>query len=101
MNKSETDTFEYDIIRKPKTKFTANVLRRAIPNINIQDKIGTISMNKLNIFSTFRLAGGNSQPEITKKVRSVATLPKMLSFDSGAMNKIAITRKESTIKDKQ
>jgi hypothetical protein len=57
--KSVQDPSEIDVVNKPRNKFTANVLRRAIPHINIQDKIGTISMNKLNVLSCLRL--GNSQ----------------------------------------
>lgn len=60
MNKSDMDESEYDVIMKPRTMFTSNVLRRAIPNINIQDKIGSISMNKLNVISALRLGSGKS-----------------------------------------
>lgn len=51
-----------DVIKKPRTNFSSNVLRRAIPNMNIQDKIGSISMNKLNVLSTMRLGndGGSA-----------------------------------------
>ena len=56
---------DFDIIKKPRTNFTNNVLRRAIPNINIQDKIGSISMNKLNVLSAMRLGPtGGSQVDI-------------------------------------
>ena len=33
--KLEGDDSDYDIIKKPRTNFTNNVLRRAIPKINI------------------------------------------------------------------
>ena len=42
---------DFDIIKKPRTNFTNNVLRRAIPKVNIQDKINSISVNKLNVLS--------------------------------------------------
>lgn len=49
-----------DVIKKPRTNFTNVVLRRALPNINIQDKIGSISMNKLNVLSAMRLGTGSA-----------------------------------------
>ena len=51
---------DVDLVKKPRTNFSSNVLRRAIPNMNIQDKIGSISMNKLNVLSAMRLGGGQS-----------------------------------------
>lgn len=55
MNGLNNDKDGIDLIKKPRTNFSSNVLRRAIPNMNIQDKIGSISMNKLNVLSTMRL----------------------------------------------
>ena len=53
---------DYDVIKKPRTNFTNNVLRRAIPKMNINDKINSISVNKLNVLSQLRLdPQGNSQ----------------------------------------
>ena len=82
---------DFDIIKKPRTNFTNNVLRRAIPNINIQDKIGSISMNKLNVLSAMRLGPtGGSQVSLndSKKVKTVSNLPKVQSLDSRMMNDI-------------
>jgi len=68
-----------DIIKKPRTNFTNNVLRRAIPNMNIQDKIGSISMNKLNVLSAMRLGGtaGSVNGFDSKKIKTVNNLPKV------------------------
>lgn len=53
---------DYDVIKKPRTNFTNNVLRRAIPKMNINDKINSISVNKLNVLSQLRLdPTGNTQ----------------------------------------
>ena len=40
-----------DIIRKPRTNFSNSVLRTVVPNLNIQEKLSSISMNKLNVLS--------------------------------------------------
>ncbi len=80
MNLNNTD-IDYDIIKKPRTNFTNNALRRAIPNINIQDKIGSISMNKLNVLSAMRLGptdGGNQNKNVSqKKVHTLSNIPKI------------------------
>ena len=80
---------DIDLVMKPRTNFTNNVLRRAIPNINIQDKIGSISMNKLNVLSAMRLSDdGSHQQREVKKVRTVSNLPKVMSLDSRMMKDI-------------
>ena len=56
----QMDGGNVDLVKKPRTNFSSNVLRRAVPNMNIQDKIGSISMNKLNVLSAMRLGGGAS-----------------------------------------
>ena len=47
--------------------------------MNIQDKIGSISMNKLNVLSAMRL--GNTAGSVngidSKKIRTVNALPKV------------------------
>jgi len=94
--KSDMDPTEFDVIKKPRTKFTNNVLRRAIPHINIQDKIGSISMNKLNVLSAMRLgSGGSSGGFVSKKIKTVSNLPKIHSLDSGSLNAIAMKKKVS------
>jgi len=87
------------VIKKPRTKFTTNVLRRAIPDLNIQDKIGSISLNKLNVLSAMRLgptAGSETQinSSTTKKVKTVMNLPRMLSIDQGGLDNILGPKKQ-------
>jgi predicted HTH transcriptional regulator len=86
---------DYDVIKKPRTNFTNNVLRRAIPKVNIQDKINSISVNKLNVLSQLRLdpTGGTGLAFGTKKVRTLNSLPKMHSLDSRVMNDILPAKK--------
>lgn len=71
--------FDMEIIQKPRTTFSSNALRRAIPKMNIKEKINSISMNKLNVLSALRLGGSNSNigSEKFKKVLTVSHLPKM------------------------
>ena len=53
---------DIDVIKKPRTNFSNVALRRVIPNINIQDKINSISLNKLNVLTAMRLGPtGSSQ----------------------------------------
>ena len=35
----------FDNIIKPRTKFTSDALRRAVPTANIKDKLNSMSMN--------------------------------------------------------
>jgi hypothetical protein len=79
---------DFDIIRKPRTNFTNNVLRRAIPKMNIQDKISSISMNKLNVLSAMRLGPASSVSFNDKKIKTVSNLPKIHSLDSRMINDI-------------
>jgi hypothetical protein len=103
MTLNEEQDSNVDVIKKPRTNFTSNVLRRAIPNINIQDKIGSISMNKLNVLSAMRLGGGTgsyNNLDSSKITRSVNNLPKVLSLDSRMMNSILpgkTTKKKSDL----
>ncbi len=89
-SKSDMDPTEFDIIKKPRTKFTSNVLRRAIPKINIQNRIGTISMNGLNVLSAIRLgsASGSNEKFAPKKIKTVSILPKITSLDPGSLQNI-------------
>jgi len=86
---------DYDVIKKPRTNFTNNVLRRAIPKMNINDKINSISVNKLNVLSQMRL-GPSSGSHIEfggKKIKTLNALPKVLSLDSGAINDVLPSKK--------
>ena len=61
------------------TKFTNNVLRHVVKNVNIQNKALSISMNGLNIVS--RLGISQSQGLIEHK-SYVEELPDIYSFDN-------------------
>lgn len=94
---SEDDQDLFDVIKKPRTKFTNSVLRRAVPNINLQDKIGSISMNGLNVLSALRFGGASAthlKLNEIKKIKTVHNLPKMLSLDSRMMD--GILKKEDS-----
>lgn len=100
--KSDLDPNEYDLIQKPRTKFTSNVLRRAIPHLNIQDKIGTISMNNMNVLSRLGFGVGTSKGAIEKKEGPKkiysASILKVPSLNSGSLNNIGaggIRKKQS------
>lgn len=100
LDKVSLNDADCDIIKKPRTNFTNNVLRRAIPNMNIQDKIGSISMNKLNVLSAMRLGGtaGSVNGFDSKKIKTVNNLPKVQSLDSRMMDDILpkTTQKKSS-----
>ena len=86
----ELDVDGYDVIKKPRTQFSSNVLRRAIPKMNAQDKVSTMSMNGLNMLSALRLNDpmkSNASISNPKAVFSVSCLPRMISLDSKAINK--------------
>jgi hypothetical protein len=87
---------DFDIIKKPRTNFTNNVLRRAIPKMNIQDKISSISMNKLNVLSAMRLGptAGSSVSFNDNKIKTVGNLPKIHSLDSRMMGDILPDKKK-------
>lgn len=78
-----------DIIRKPRTNFSSNVLRRAVPVLNVKDKIGSISINNLGVLSAMRIGPtGGSSYDIggQKKVYTLTYLPKVQSLDSGMIS---------------
>ena len=98
LNKMNLAQDDFDIIKKPRTNFTNNVLRRAIPKMNIQDKISSISMNKLNVLSAMRLGptAGSSVSINVKTIKTVSNLPKIHSLDSRMMNDILPSKKDSS-----
>ena len=78
-----------DIIRKPRTNFSSTVLRRAVPVLNVKDKIGSISINNLGVLSAMRIGptGGSSYDiGAQKKVYTLTYLPKVQSLDSGMIS---------------
>ena len=64
-----------DIIKKPRTTYSSSVLRRAVPNVNIQQKKESITMIKLKVLSAWRLPKDSDQ--LSRKVRTVENLPKI------------------------
>lgn len=44
-----------DVIKKPRTNYSKNVLRRAVPNVNIQAKKESITMSKLRVLTFMKL----------------------------------------------
>ena len=64
--------------------------------MNIQDKISSISMNKLNVLSAMRLGptAGSSVSFNDKKIKTVSNLPKIHSLDSRMMNDILPSKKQ-------
>lgn len=92
-SKSTADPAEYDVIMKPRTNFSCNVLRKVIPAFNVQDKIGTISMSKIKILSSMRLADAGVPH--SPKIRTVASMPKIQSLDSGGASIMLQKSKES------
>jgi len=65
--------------------------------MNIQDKISSISMNKLNVLSAMRLGptAGSSVSFNDKKIKTVSNLPKIHSLDSRMMNDIVPSKKHN------
>ena len=98
LNKMNLAQDDFDIIKKPRTNLTNNVLRRAIPKMNIQDKISSISMNKLNVLSAMRLGptAGSSVSINVKTIKTVSNLPKIHSLDSRMMNDILPSKKDGS-----
>lgn len=89
----ELITGDYDIITKPRTKFSSNALSRVTKHVDLATKIQTISLNKVNVVSRLNLS--QSQGIIfDKKIRTVNRLPKVMTLDSqGFDNKLASKKK--------
>jgi TFIIF-interacting CTD phosphatase-like protein len=68
-----------DVIRKPRTTYSSNVLRRAVPNVNIQLKKESITMVKLKVLTLLKLP---KEDEASRRVKTVDNIPKILSFVS-------------------
>lgn len=68
---------------KPRTNYSSNVLRRAVPNVNIQQKKDSITMVKLKVLTSLKLGKrGDDDPQMPRKVKTVQQIPKILSFVS-------------------
>lgn len=63
--------------------------------MNIQDKISSISMNKLNVLSAMRLGptSGSSMSFKDNQIKTVGNLPKIHSLDSRMLNDILPAKK--------
>ena len=70
---------ELDVITKPRTNYSSQILRRAVPNINIQSKRESITMAKLKVLSYLKFNMGDSAP---RKVKTVQQIPKILTIIS-------------------
>jgi hypothetical protein len=79
MESSPSQQHEIDIIRKPRTTYSSNVLRRAVPNINLQQKKESITMVKLKVLTALKLPKDGQQ---SRRVKTVEQLPKILSIIS-------------------
>ena len=51
----ESSQQELDVIIKPRTNYSSNALRRALPNVNIQQKKESITMVKLKVLTCMKL----------------------------------------------
>lgn len=65
----------FDFIMKPRTNYSSNVLRRALPpGVNIQHKKDSITMVKLKVLTSLKLGetrGGESGKQMPRKVKTV------------------------------
>ena len=68
-----------DVIKKPRTNYSNNVLRRAVPNVNIQLKKESITMVKLKVLTFLKLP---KEEQLARRVRTVDEIPKIISFVS-------------------
>ena len=53
---SSASTSQVDIIKKPRTNYSSTVLRRAVPNVNIQLKKESITMVRLKVLTVLNLS---------------------------------------------
>ncbi len=51
---SSTLQSHLDIIKKPRTNYSKNVLRMAVPNVDVAKKIESISMSKIKMNTMLR-----------------------------------------------
>ena len=68
-----------DVIKKPRTTYSNNVLRRAVPNVNIQLKKESITMIKLKVLTILKIP---KEEDVNRRVKTVDIIPKILSFVS-------------------
>jgi hypothetical protein len=70
-----------DVIKKPRTNYSKNVLRRAVPNVNIQEKKESITMSKLKVLTMLKL---QKSDDTSRKVKTVDNIPKILTIVAGS-----------------
>ena len=66
-----------DVIKKPRTLYSKSVLRMAVPNVNIQQKKESITMNKLRVLT---FLNPTDRDEMNRKVKTVDNIPKILTI---------------------
>jgi len=76
---------DVDYIKKPRTMYSSNALRRVQPNLNIQDKKNSLSVMKLKVFTAMRLQNRDEDGGgFPRKIMTVQHLPKMMSIMGNA-----------------
>ena len=65
------------MIKKPRTTYSSTVLRRAVPNVNIQLKKESITMVRLKVLTVLKLS---KDEQLARRVKTVDNIPKILSF---------------------
>jgi len=66
-----------EVVKKPRTNYSSTVLRRAVPNVNIQMKKESITMIRLKVLTVLNLS---KDEQLARKVKTVDNIPKILSF---------------------
>lgn len=70
----------YDVIKKPRNNYSSHALRRAVPNIIIQQKKESITMNRFKMLSFLKPDKGD---KLGRKVKTVENIPKILTILPG------------------
>lgn len=72
---------QLDVIKKPRTNYSSNILRCVLPNVNIQQKMESLTMMKLKVLTTMKLNGReDSVMMMPRKVKTVQQIPKILTI---------------------
>lgn len=83
--KSPSGSENVDYIKKPRTIYSSNALRRVQPNVNIQEKKNSLSVMKLKVFTAMRLQNRDEDGGgFPRKIMTVQHLPKMMSIMGNA-----------------
>lgn len=76
----ESSSQEFDVIKKPRNNYSSHALRRAVPNINIQQKKESITMHRLKMLSFLK---PDKHEDLGRKVKTVENIPKILTILPG------------------